>query len=192
MKIIREKQTNEILYCGNDLVLNSDGLKTASIKASNIKPDNYEMLDVDEADIPSDFIGRSYTFIDGLWTRTALGVQRQQEQFQQLKTNKLSQVQLKKNEMIDAGFLVNDIKFDSDIAARLAYAELGLQLQSNPEFTTMWKASDGVWVTMNSTLYQQVIAAGKTHIESCFAWQAAKEIEINTSSTIEELESIEI
>lgn len=109
-----------------------------------------------------------------------------------IKSEKLKLIQTKKNEMRDAGFIVDDIKFDSDIAARLAYTELGLQLQANPEFTTMWKASDGVWVTMNYALYQQVITAGKAHIESCFAWQAAKEQEIDAATTIEELDAVEI
>lgn len=191
MKAIREKSNNEIVYVGDDLVLDSAiGLYGDGFKANNINIAEYELIEVDN--VPVDYIGRHYIYTDGTWTKTQTKIDYDAEKLNEKKQTKLSQVQLKKNEMRDAGFLVNDIKFDSDIAARLAYTELGLQLQSSPEFVTMWKASNGICVTMNAALYQQVIAAGKTHIESCFAWQAAKEIEINNADNIEILESIEI
>ena len=97
--------------------------------------------------------------------------------------------------------------FDSDIAARTAYSELGLQfinglnmfqmvtdqpITINTEFATSWKASNGVWVTMDYELYQTVMIAGKTHIESCFMWQANKEIEINATTTVDDVNAIEI
>lgn len=109
-----------------------------------------------------------------------------------LKSQKLAQVQTKKNELRDAGFLVDGVLFDSDIAARVAYSELGMQFMNNTEFSTSWKASNGVWVTMDYELYQKVMIAGKTHIESCFMWQANKEIEINAATTIDDVNAIEI
>jgi len=111
-----------------------------------------------------------------------------------LKSQKLKQIQERKNVMRDAGFYVKvddvDTLFDSDTSARIAYTEIAMQLQNNPEFTTMWKASSGVCVTMNATLFQSVMIAGKTHIESCFAWQANKEIEVHTANTVDEVNNI--
>ena len=75
---------------------------------------------------------------------------------------------------LDAGFLVGEVLFDSDINARLAYTELAMALQADPTYTTPWKASDGVWVTMDAGLYAQVYAAGKAHIQSVFTWLAEK------------------
>lgn len=77
-----------------------------------------------------------------------------------------------KKAMLDAGFMVDGTLFDSDTNARLAYAELAMALQADPVYTTPWKASDGVWVTMNAELYAQVYAAGKEHVQSVFAWLA--------------------
>jgi len=109
-----------------------------------------------------------------------------------LKAQKLAQVQDKKNIIRDAGFLVDGILFDSDLPARVAYSELGMQFMTTPEFSTSWKASNGVWVTMDYELYQTVMIAGKTHIESCFMWQANRETEINAATTIDDVNAIEI
>jgi len=109
-----------------------------------------------------------------------------------LKSQKLTQVQEKKNQMRDAGFFVNEILFDSDMAARTAYLELAMQIQMNPAFTIKWKASNGVWVDMNASLFQSVMTAGKAHIEYCFAWQEAKEIEIKAATTADEVNMIDI
>jgi hypothetical protein len=109
-----------------------------------------------------------------------------------VKNNKLHLVQIEKNKARDAGFLVNGVLFDSDSDARVAYLELATKLQADPEFTTNWKASDGVWVTMNASLFADVYSAGAAHIANCFIWQANKENEINACETIEDLNAVNI
>lgn len=103
---------------------------------------------------------------------------------EQVKTAKLDAIQAEKNRARDGGFPVGGVLFDSDAGARLAYLELENKLSSDPTFTTSWKASDGVWVTMDAALYSQVKAAGTAHIAACFAWQAAKEAEVAAALTV--------
>ena len=112
--------------------------------------------------------------------------------FSELKAAKLQAVQAEKVRARDAGFLVGDTLFDSDISARTSYTELGLRLAQNPAFTAQWKASAGQWVTMDAALYEQVVIAGEAHITAVFAWQAAKEVEIYACETVEELENVNV
>lgn len=114
------------------------------------------------------------------------------DQFTELKTAKLQSVQAEKVRARDAGFLVGDTLFDSDISARTSYTEQGLRLAQNPSFTTRWKASSGQWVTMDAALYEQVVIAGESHITAVFAWQAAKEEEIRACESVEELEAVKV
>ncbi len=96
------------------------------------------------------------------------------------------QADLEKSRVRDAGFLVDGVLFDSDLSARIAYAELGSELLEDPTYTTGWKASDGVWVSMNLALYAQIRAAGKTHTQICFGWFALKEAQIDAAQTVAE------
>lgn len=107
-----------------------------------------------------------------------------------VKAAKLAAIQAEKNRARDGGFPVGGVLFDSDAGARLAYIELENKLSSDPTFTTSWKASDGVWVTMDAMLYAQVKAAGTAHISACFAWQAAREAEVAAAQTIAEVEAV--
>lgn len=103
---------------------------------------------------------------------------------------KLAAIQAEKNRVRDGGFPVGGVLFDSDAGARLAYLELENKLAVDQAFTTSWKASDGVWVTMDAMLYAQVKAAGTAHISACFAWQAAREAEVAAAQTIAEVEAV--
>ena len=114
----------------------------------------------------------------------------QEPTLEEAKAAKLAEIQNEKSRARDAGFLVGGVLFDSDAGARLAYLELENKLSSDPTFTTSWKASDGVWVTMDATLYAQVKAAGTAHISACFAWQAAREAEAAAAQTIAEVEAV--
>ena len=91
---------------------------------------------------------------------------------------KLAAIQAGKVAARDRGVEVNGVLFDSDLAARMAYNELAIRFQQNPDFSTDWKASAGQWVTMDAALFAQVMAAGEAHIQACFAWQAAREQEV--------------
>lgn len=96
----------------------------------------------------------------------------------ELAASTLASIQAEKCRARDGGFVVDGLWFDSDLAARTAYAELAIAMQQDPTFSVSWRASQGQWVTMDAALFQQVYAAGRAHIESCFAWQQAREQEI--------------
>ncbi len=100
--------------------------------------------------------------------------------------------QAEKKRIKDGGFLLDDVLFDSDDAANIAYLQLQVKLSVNPDYTIPWKASMGVWVTMDSTLFTSVMAAIEAHSSVCFAWQQAKEIEIAACTTAAELEAVSL
>ena len=114
------------------------------------------------------------------------------QEFIDLRKDLLSQANTKKKEMRDGGFDVSGTTFDSDINARMSYAELAMQLLADSAYSTTWKSSDGVWVTMDAILYAQVASAGETHIASTFTWLAGKQTEINACTTVAELQAIAI
>lgn len=97
-----------------------------------------------------------------------------------------------KNRVRDGGFYVNGTLFDSDMTARIAYAELAIRLQVDPTFTTSWKASAGNWVMMTTILLNQVYIVGQKHIQDCFTWFALKEAEIQAATSVEELANISL
>ncbi len=91
---------------------------------------------------------------------------------------KLAAIQAEKCRVRDGGFLVDETLFDSDQAARTSYLELALRFQVDPAFSTRWKASSGVWGTMDATLFARVQAVGTAHIQAVFAWQEARDVEV--------------
>ena len=101
------------------------------------------------------------------------------------KTAKLHRINDAKNTYLDGGFLHNGVLFDSDSKARLAYIEFAHKLTTSPLYSTPWKASAGVWVTMDATLFTALQPAYQSHISACFAWQAAREMEVAAAMALE-------
>ncbi|WP_419174396.1 DUF4376 domain-containing protein [Desulfosediminicola sp.] len=112
--------------------------------------------------------------------------------FEDLLQNKLKKVQMARRQKQYGGFDVEGTKYDSDTVAQLAYTKLEAHLKENPAYTVRWKASDGVWVDMDATLFAKVTTAEKAHIALCFAWQEAKEIELKGCGTPAELDNVSI
>jgi hypothetical protein len=73
MKILIEASTSQVLYADDSLVLSESGISGSKWRASNIKHPNYELLEV--SSIPSDYQGRHYTYVDGTWIRTSIGLE---------------------------------------------------------------------------------------------------------------------
>jgi hypothetical protein len=112
------------------------------------------------------------------------------KEIERMREEKLQTVATARRKALDDGFMHNGILWDSDANARIAYAELAMRYQYDPAFVTTWKASDGYWVEMTAPLFQAVYAAGAEHVQTCFAWQAAKEVEIKACQTVDELEAV--
>lgn len=105
---------------------------------------------------------------------------------QDLFAAKMEAVNEGKNRALDAGFTTVvmggefpvAVLFDSDAKARLAYLELAVKLGQDQAYSTPWKASRGQWVTMDTALFAALQPAYEAHIQACFAWQAAREMEV--------------
>jgi len=108
------------------------------------------------------------------------------------KKNLFASIQAEKKRVKDGGFPLDGVLFDSDDAANIAYLQLQVKLSSTPDYTIRWKASAGVWITMDATLFTSVAAGLEAHYSACFAWQEAKEIEIASCTTAAELEAVSV
>jgi len=109
---------------------------------------------------------------------------------EEVKAAKLARINDAKNVALDGGFMHDGVLFDSDSKARLAYLEFAFKLGQAPEYSTPWKASTGQWVTMDGALFMALQPAYEAHIQGCFAWQAAREMEVAAAQAVEEVEAI--
>lgn len=108
----------------------------------------------------------------------------------EVKAAKLERINEGKNVALGGGFAHDGVLFDSDTKARLAYLELSLKLGQDATYTTPWKASRGIWVTMDAALFMALQPTYEAHIQACFGWQAAREMEVAAAETVEEVESV--
>jgi hypothetical protein len=91
---------------------------------------------------------------------------------------KASAIQTEKCRIRDKGFEVEGVHFDSDQAARMSYLEFAMEIAANPTYSKDWKASEGVWVTMDATLFAKVKAVGEAVFTVAFNWQKARDAEL--------------
>ena len=103
---------------------------------------------------------------------------------------KLTAINDGKNTALDGGFVHDGTLFDSDSKARLAYLELGLKLGQDAAYSTPWKASTGVWVMMDAALFAALQPAYEAHIQACFAWQAAREMDVAAAVAAGDVEAL--
>jgi len=164
----------KILYSGQRI--------TALCDDAYIGPDAY--IDAPEGFTFADIDGRS--IVDGQLEPVFPPT------LDELKAQKLQTVATARRKALDDGFMHDGILWDSDANARIAYAELAMRYQYDPAFVTTWKASDGYWVEMTAPLFQAVYAAGAEHVQTCFAWQSAKEVEIKACESVKELEKVSV
>jgi hypothetical protein len=104
---------------------------------------------------------------------------------------KLAAINAGKNVALDGGFNHEGVLFDSDSKARLAYLEFAHKLSTSPLYSTPWKASAGHWVTMDATLFSALQPAYEQHIQACFAWQAAREMEVAAAVSVGSIEGVQ-
>lgn len=108
----------------------------------------------------------------------------------EVRAEKRAQMAAAKNAMRDGGFEIEGVLWDSDYHARIAYAEVAQIIAADPEYTASWKASEGVWVTMDAATLATVQATGRTHIEACFAKYADKLTAIDDAQTAQAVAAI--
>ena len=107
------------------------------------------------------------------------------------KAAKSTAVQAEKVRVRDGGFLVGGVLFDSDAGANVAYLNYFTRVSADPSYVVAnWKASAGVWVDMNATLFAQVSSAFGANSEAAFNWQAARDAEIAAATTVEQVQAV--
>lgn len=108
-----------------------------------------------------------------------------------VKAAKLTRINDAKNTYLDGGFKHNGVLFDSDIKARAAYLELAYKFGQDPTYVKDgWKASTGVWVTMDAALFAALQPDYEAHIDGCLVWQKAREMEVAAAQSVEEVEAV--
>jgi len=143
---------------------------------------------------PAPVAGKVRRFVNGAWalhTPTAPPADPEYTpSILEVRDAKLRAINEGKNGALDGGFIHNSVLFDSDSKARLAYLELALKLGQDPTYSTPWKASSGVWVTMDAALFSALQPTYEAHIQACFQWQAAREMEVAVAGALGDIAAI--
>ena len=82
----------------------------------------------------------------------------------------------KKIKLREQGLVVSGIKFDTDYNAEIAYLTFLNKTKDDPKYTTRWKASKGIWITMNRELCLKVKKLVDEYINNIYKWEEEKEI----------------
>ena len=145
---------------------------------------------VADAPLAANWIDATGAHIGDVWDGTSFSAPHIEVDINALAQAKLTAINDGKNAALDGGFTHDGVLYDSDSKARLAYLELSLRLGQDPTYSTQWKASTGVWITMDASLFAALQPAYEAHIQSCFAWQAARDQEVATAVEAGDVEAL--
>lgn len=107
------------------------------------------------------------------------------------KDHKKTEIQEEKKRVRDGGVTVDGVLFDTDIPAQVAYGNFARKLSSDSTYESLvWKASAGVYVTMNATKLAQVEAAGEQLLADVFTWQKTQDEAVDAATTATEIEAV--
>jgi len=107
--------------------------------------------------------------------------------------DKRQEIQQEKCRRRDDGLVVDGIKFDTDPNAQTMYTQYMVALLMDNTYTVPdWKASDGVFVVMDGTLFMQIRAAWTAHISSLTTLQKAKDVEVVVLASLADVESYDV
>jgi len=105
----------------------------------------------------------------------------------------LSKLVEEKRKIKSEGLLIDGVLFDTDEYSRLAYMELMFKFIMNPAYVVNdWKASEGVWITMNKSIFDKLMTAWELKMTSLFTFVKMKEIEVKSKETIEDLKAVNV
>ncbi len=71
MKIVKRIEDDIVLYAGDDLVLDDTGVRGNGWRSSVVTAKTAVLQEVD--DLPDDFIGNGWAYIDGVWISNTTG-----------------------------------------------------------------------------------------------------------------------
>lgn len=84
----------------------------------------------------------------------------------------------KKQVLRVSGVVVDDIRYDTDYNAGLAYLDFINKTKHDPDRVERWRASADNWVDMNRELCLRVYAEVDKYITNVYKWQEQKEMEL--------------
>lgn len=92
MKACVRNSDNVVLFLGDDLVLDSAGLRSDRFKAPIIKASEYTLVDVTNP--PADWIGGGYSYSAGIWIKQQLLIDKEAEEVKKEGKNELEDLNL--------------------------------------------------------------------------------------------------
>ena len=177
MKIIKEKSTNIVIFAEQNLTLTSAGVQGDNFRASNIKPELYELVTTDS--VPSDYQGHHYTYTDS-WTRTPAGLA-------SAKIVKIAELAALRFEKETQGIDISGSTIRTDRQSQALLTGAWTAAQMNADISIDWKGEDG-WTTLDKTQITAIAGAVITHVQACFSREkvlaALIETDITTDITI--------
>lgn len=194
MKIIYLQLDGVVLYAGEALELDADRAVTQSGSLDfGTHSGNSALVVV--PDVPADFAGRAYTWVDGVWSRTEAG----EAAFQAL----LAQAKAAKNDEINAARLATNLTTfpyggkeiacetlsRSDVDGTNGYVANAGALP--PGWPGGWKATDNTYVPIgNVAAWKQFYAAMVGQGLVNFAHAQDLKTQLATAATLEEVAAI--
>jgi hypothetical protein len=88
------------------------------------------------------------------------------------------------------GLAVNGVTVLTDDRSKALLTGAVDKARNDPKFTTTWKSSGGIWVTLDAKTIIAIGEAVSAHVQSCFSKECALASKVLVCSTIEEVNSI--
>lgn len=120
MKIIKNKETNVVIFADNSLLLDENGMQCDKFMAGWCKPKLHILEEVPF--LPEDYRGNHYTYKDDLWTKTPYGITQDaiiQEKAEKIAAIELEKINNKKNMENDVFFSIIKNKTFAEIEAHI-------------------------------------------------------------------------
>lgn len=160
MKIILETATGLVIYAGETLTLTEFGTSNGNWLDNYSTTDNCTM--VEDVELPADWLGGSYIYLDGEWARTSDGEAVAAARLAGGRNTAWSQIKTHRDLLSEAGgysvTVGGETKwFHSD--AKSKTQQLGLLIAGAAVPPVPWKTMDGSFVTMSQAWAAAIFAA---------------------------------
>ena len=110
----------------------------------------------------------------------------------EVRETKLAALAAKRWEKETGGMSYNGMSLATDAVSQTKYIGAVIGAQMNPQSTLKWKLQDGTFVTLDAAAIVAVAFAVRGHVQACFDREATLATLINTATTVEEIDAINI
>lgn len=170
MKIILETATSLVLYAGETLTLTEFGATNGNWFDTHNTTDNCTL--VDDVELPDDWLGCSYIYLDGEWARTDDGDAVAAAKLAAGRAVVWGAIKVHRDKLSEqGGYLVTvggvSKWFHSDSKSKTQ--QLGLLISGASVPPVPWKTMDGSFVTMSQAWAAAIFAAAAAQDIAIFA-----------------------